>query len=115
MRGCSHSLIKMEAEEAAIAAREEQRNILEGYLYKLRDLLEGDGQHPFVKCSQESERRALSRHLKDVSNWLHTHADDAPTKDFVERRSSLECVIGFLLSMFGHAWLTSLCCNVSGH
>ncbi len=50
----------MEAEEAAIATREEQRNILEGYLYKLRDLLD------------------------------HTHADDAQTKDLVEKRSSLE-------------------------
>jgi hypoxia up-regulated 1 len=85
----------MEAEEAAIAAREEQRNILEGYLYKLRDLLEGDSQNPFVKCSQESERRALSRQMKEVSNWLQTHADDAQTRDFVEKRSSLECVVVF--------------------
>ena len=67
-RGHSISLIKMEAEEAAIAAREEQRNILEGYLYKLRDLLDSDSQHPFVTHSQDAERRAISRQLKDVSN-----------------------------------------------
>jgi hypothetical protein len=30
--------------------------------------------------------------LKDVSNWFHTYADDAQTKDFVGKRSSLECV-----------------------
>ncbi len=82
----------MEAEEAAIAAREEQRNVLEGYLYKLRDLLESDSQHPFVKHSQDPERRAISRQLKDVSNWFHSHAEEAQTKDFVEKRSSLECV-----------------------
>ena len=83
----------MEAEEAAIAAREEQRNILEGYMYKLRDLLDSDSQHTFVRHSQESERRAIARQLKDVSNWFNTHADEAQTKDFVEKRSSLECVI----------------------
>ena len=90
--GHSYSLIKMEAEEAAIAAREEQRNILEGYLYKLRDLLDSDGQHPFVTHSQDVERRAISRQLKDASNWFHSHSDDAQTKDFVEKRTSLECV-----------------------
>ncbi|KAH9996166.1 actin-like ATPase domain-containing protein [Russula compacta] len=89
-REARQRLIKMEAEEAAIAAREEQRNVLEGYLYKIRDLLESDSQHPFVQHSQDSERRAISRQLKDVSNWFHAHADDAQTKDFVAKRSSLE-------------------------
>ncbi|KAI0299025.1 Hsp70 protein-domain-containing protein [Multifurca ochricompacta] len=91
-REARQRLIKMEAEEAAIAAREEQRNILEGYLYKMRDLLESDSQHTFVKCSQESERRAISRQLKDVSNWFNTHADEAQTKDFREKRLSLEAL-----------------------
>lgn len=89
-REARQRLIKMEAEEAAIAAREEQRNILEGYMYKLRDLLDSDSQHTFVKHSQESERRAIARQLKDVSNWFNTHADEAQTKDFIEKRSSLE-------------------------
>ncbi|KAI9432685.1 actin-like ATPase domain-containing protein [Lactarius indigo] len=92
-REARQRLIKMEAEEAAIAAREEQRNILEGYMYKLRDLLDSDSQHTFVKYSQDSERRAIGRQLKEVSNWFNTHADEAQTKDFVEKRSSLECVI----------------------
>ena len=52
------SLIKTEAEEAAIAAREEQRIIIEGYMYKLRDLLDSYSQHTFVKDPQELERRA---------------------------------------------------------
>ncbi|KAH9954483.1 actin-like ATPase domain-containing protein [Russula dissimulans] len=91
-REARQRLIMMEAEEAAIAAREEQRNILEGYVYKIRDLLESDSQHPFVRHSQESERRAISRKLKDVSSWFHTHADDAQTKDFIEQRSSLEAL-----------------------
>jgi hypoxia up-regulated 1 len=91
-RGHSISLIMMEAEEAAIAAREEQRNILEGYLYKLRDLLDSDSQHPFVTHSQDAERRAISRQLKDVSSWFNSRSDDAQTKDFVEKRTSLECV-----------------------
>ncbi|KAH9062604.1 Hsp70 protein-domain-containing protein [Lactarius deliciosus] len=89
-REARQRLIKMEAEEAAIAAREEQRNILEGYMYKLRDLLDSDSQHTFVKYSQDSERRAIGRQLKEVSNWFNTHADEAQTKDFVEKRTSLE-------------------------
>jgi hypoxia up-regulated 1 len=86
----------MEAEEAAIAAREEQRNILEGYLYKLRDLLDSDSQHPFVTHSQDAERRGISRQLKDVSNWFNSRSDDAQTKDFVEKRTSLECVTSII-------------------
>ncbi|KAH9061968.1 Hsp70 protein-domain-containing protein [Lactarius vividus] len=89
-REARQRLIQMEAEEAAIAAREEQRNILEGYMYKLRDLLDSDSQHTFVKYSQDSERRAIGRQLKEVSNWFNTHADEAQTKDFVEKRTSLE-------------------------
>jgi hypothetical protein len=99
----------MEAEEAAIAAREEQRNILEGYLYKIRDLLESDSQHPFVRHSQDPERRAISRQLKDVSNWFHTHADNAQTKDFVEKRSSLEWVT-FKVSV----WIRGANCPFQG-
>ncbi|KAH9031931.1 heat shock protein 70 family [Lactarius pseudohatsudake] len=89
-REARQRLIKMEAEEAAIAAREDQRNILEGYMYKLRDLLDSDSQHTFVKYSQDSERRAIGRQLKEVSNWFNTHADEAQTKDFIEKRTSLE-------------------------
>jgi hypoxia up-regulated 1 len=100
----------MEAEEAAIAAREEQRNILEGYLYKLRDLLESDSQHPFVKHSQEVERRAISRQLKDVSNWFHSQAEGAQTKDFVGKRSSLECVT----SIISVSWVHSADRSVQG-
>jgi hypoxia up-regulated 1 len=100
----------MEAEEAAIAAREEQRNILEGYLYKLRDLLESDSQHPFVTHSQDVERRAISRQLKDVSNWFHAQADDAQTRDFVEKRSSLE----YAKSKFSISWARDADCFVQG-
>ncbi|KAF8269636.1 actin-like ATPase domain-containing protein [Lactarius quietus] len=91
-REARQRLIKMEAQEAAIAAREEQRNILEGYLYKLRDLLDSDSQHTFVKHSQESERRAIARQLKEVSNWFNTNEDEAQTKDFIEKRSALEAL-----------------------
>ncbi|KAI0291592.1 heat shock protein 70 family [Russula brevipes] len=91
-REARQRLIKIEAEEVAIATREEHRNILEGYLYKIRDLLESDGQHPFVRHSQESERRAISRQLKDVSSWFHAHSDNAQTKHFIEKRSSLEAI-----------------------
>ncbi|KAI0318042.1 actin-like ATPase domain-containing protein [Amylostereum chailletii] len=83
-------LIEMEAQEAAVAQREEQRNGLEGYIYRMRDLLEGDGQQPFMKCSQDHERKTIARKLAEVEEWFHREQDHAQTKDLIEKRSALE-------------------------
>ena len=47
--------------EAAKRRHEEARNTLEGYLYRVRDLLSEDGETPFRKCSKEEERAAIER------------------------------------------------------
>jgi len=80
----------MDVEEAVVAQREEQRNTLESYLYRLRDLLDGDDQQPFVQCSREAERRAISRKLEEVFRWFHDNSDHAQTQDFREKRASIE-------------------------
>ncbi|KAI0063322.1 actin-like ATPase domain-containing protein [Artomyces pyxidatus] len=85
-------LIDMERKEAAKAQREEQRNTLEGYLYRIRDLLDGDETQPFIKCSKESERQSLERKLTEVSNWFHREAETADTVDFIGKRSILEAI-----------------------
>ena len=83
-------LKEMEEKEAAIAQREEQRNGLEAYIYRMRDLLTGSDDQPFVKCSQEGERRAIARKLAEVEEWFHREAEYADTKDLMDRRVALE-------------------------
>ncbi|CAL1698248.1 unnamed protein product [Somion occarium] len=90
-RAARDRLIAIDRLEAAKHAREEARNSLEGYLYRVRDLLEdGASDSPFVKCSQEKERQAMQKKLQEGFAWLSEHGDDASTKDFIEQRSALE-------------------------
>lgn len=70
--------------------REDARNSLEAYLYRLRDLLEQDDSAPFIKCSQEKERQELSEKLQDTMSWIHEEADQADTVAFRNRRDALE-------------------------
>ncbi|KAG1787250.1 heat shock protein 70 family, partial [Suillus plorans] len=70
--------------------REEAHNTLEGYLYKLRDLLDDDPETPFMKCSQSSERQMLSNELSETIAWLHDEGDTADTVQLWEKRSVLE-------------------------
>lgn len=84
-------LLAIEAQEAVVVQREEQRNAIESYIYRLRDLLDShDGQTPFIKCSKESERQAMSRKLEEVSRWFHDKAESAETADFIAKRNELE-------------------------
>lgn len=76
--------------ELSKQVREEAFNTLEGYLYKLRDLL-GDGpETPFMKCSKPSEREVISRKLTDTSNWLNNEGETADTSTLFEKRRALE-------------------------
>lgn len=70
--------------------REEAHNTLEGYLYKLRDLLDDGPETPFMKCSQSSERQTLSHKLSETIAWLHDEGDTADTVQLWEKRSVLE-------------------------
>ncbi|KAI6037994.1 heat shock protein 70 family [Pisolithus marmoratus] len=70
--------------------REEAFNTLEGYLYKLRDLLDDGPETPFMKCSKPSEREAISRKVADTSAWLHSDGESADTSTLLEKRRALE-------------------------
>ncbi|KIY68804.1 actin-like ATPase domain-containing protein [Cylindrobasidium torrendii FP15055 ss-10] len=81
----------IDADETAKNRREEARNTLEGYIYKLRDLLDDDaGTGPFTICSQDSERKAIARQLEETMEWMHEKADIAETSQFLDRRVALE-------------------------
>lgn len=81
----------LDAEETAKNKNEEARNTLEGYLYRLRDLLEEDNKDtPFKQCSQEAERRKIASTLDESFAWLHDYGDFAETSQLMDKRHALE-------------------------
>jgi hypoxia up-regulated 1 len=94
-------LSEQEAKELAVSMREEQRNALEAYIYRTRDVLAGDSDHPFIMCSKEGERKALSQQLEEVARWFSDHQETAETKDFLERRLSIQCVLRLVVGFLG--------------
>ena len=81
----------IDAEEATKNRREEARNSFEGYLYRLRDLLTDDNKGtPFMKCSQDGERREISEKLDESFQWLFDRGDLAETSQFLNKRIALE-------------------------
>lgn len=87
----------MDNEEAGKRRREEARNSLEGYLYRIRDLLDDYSETPFMKCSQESERRAIAEKLQETFAWLNEEGDSAETLQYLDKRNSVESVFLFHL------------------
>ncbi|KAL1943263.1 hypothetical protein VTO73DRAFT_4338 [Trametes versicolor] len=84
-------LLAVDAEEGTKRKREEARNTLEGYLYKLRDLLSDESsESPFVKCSQSAERKALAEKTDETLAWLADYGDDADTIQYIDKRTALE-------------------------
>jgi len=81
----------IDVEEAAKNRREEARNSFESYLYRLRDLLSDDNKEtPFIKCSQDGERREISEKLDESFQWLFDRGDLAETSQFLNKRIALE-------------------------
>ncbi|KAL4077708.1 heat shock protein 70 family [Scleroderma citrinum] len=76
--------------EASKQLREEAFNTLEGYLYKLRDLLSDGPETPFMKCSKPSERETISRRVASTSAWLNNEGEAADTSTLFEKRRALE-------------------------
>jgi hypoxia up-regulated 1 len=91
-RAARERLRALDNMEMSRQLREEAHNTLEGYLYKLRDLLNDGPETPFTKCSQPSERQTLSNKLSDTIVWLHEEGDTADTLQLWEKRSALEAL-----------------------
>lgn len=86
-----YRLRALDLEEAAKVRKEEARNTLESYLYRLRDLLDEENKDtPFKKCSQPSERQAISEKMEETFMWLHEHGDSAETSQLFSQRNALE-------------------------
>jgi hypoxia up-regulated 1 len=84
-------LISIDIEESNKRHKEDARNTLESYLYRVRDLLDDDRENsPFVKCSKDAERRSISQKLEETFHWLSDEGEHADTNTLVEKRSTLE-------------------------
>ncbi|KAI1873705.1 uncharacterized protein JN550_002974 [Neoarthrinium moseri] len=63
-----------EASDKARRLREDTLNQLEGFTYKIRDLLESDS---FIAASTDKERAALEKKASAASDWLYEDGADA--------------------------------------
>lgn len=70
-------------------AREEARNVLEAYIYRVRDMIEGSS---FVEASLESERKVIREKNEAANEWLWDEADKASTNDLKDKKRELEHV-----------------------
>jgi len=77
----------LELAETRKRNREEARNGLEAYLYRLRDQLESA---EFVEASTEPERVKVRKQLDEANEWLWDAGETAPTKDLKSAKSDLE-------------------------
>ncbi|GAA6001699.1 uncharacterized protein JCM10292_004998 [Rhodotorula paludigena] len=81
-------------------AREEARNLLEAYVYRVRDLVDGGSRESdaFVAASTESERRAVKELQAKTDEWLWEESEQAETKALREKKRELEKLVQHILS-----------------
>ncbi|KAJ8129349.1 hypothetical protein O1611_g4280 [Lasiodiplodia mahajangana] len=79
-----------ETSDKARRLREEALNQLEGYTYKVRDLLESDS---FVAASTSEERAKLESKASDASDWVYGDGADAPQKELKSRLKELKDIV----------------------
>lgn len=89
----------MQRAERSKQQREESRNLLESYIYRLRDLLDGNEEAPFTLFSKESEREKMADLLQTTSSWLHENGETADLLDFWSKREALEYAFYFIFSI----------------
>ncbi|WWC69381.1 uncharacterized protein I206_103320 [Kwoniella pini CBS 10737] len=87
--------------ESAKFAREEARNLLEGYLYRLSGLLSEDADNKALHEYATAKERETLRKLVDKSmEWLGDHAETADEATLKGKRSDLEAIEAPILSRF---------------
>lgn len=79
-----------EASDKARRAREEALNQLEGFTYRIRDLLETES---FVTASTDAERSTLEQKAGAASDWLYEDGVDAPKDELKARLKELKDVV----------------------
>jgi hypoxia up-regulated 1 len=70
------------ASDKARVQRDEAQNQLEGYIYRIRDILEDES---LLAVSTEAERTKIAKQASEASEWLSDEGDEA-TKDELKTR-----------------------------
>lgn len=70
--------------------REEALNQLEGFTYKIRDLLDSE---TFVAASTDKERKALEQKGSEASDWLYGDGADASKDELKKRIKGLQDIV----------------------
>ncbi|CAM1509142.1 Fc.00g028810.m01.CDS01 [Cosmosporella sp. VM-42] len=78
------------ASDKARLAREEALNQLEGFTYKVRDIIEGEA---FIERSTEEERTKLAELSSATSDWLYEDGTDASKDDFKAKLKELQDLV----------------------
>ncbi|KUI67471.1 Hypoxia up-regulated protein 1 [Cytospora mali] len=70
--------------------REEALNQLEGFTYRVRDLLDNEA---FIAASTEAERKALEQKSSEASEWLYDDGADASKDELKKKLSGLQDIV----------------------
>ncbi|KAI8630995.1 actin-like ATPase domain-containing protein [Xylariaceae sp. FL1651] len=79
-----------ESSDKARRLREETLNQLEGFTYKVRDLLDSDS---FVAASTSEERAKLEKKASAASEWLYDDGADAPRDELKSKLKELRDLV----------------------
>lgn len=75
--------------------REEALNTLEGYTYRVRDMLESVS---FISASTEEFRTTLNEKTSEISDWLYDDGADAPRDELQKRLKELRDMVNPVLN-----------------
>ncbi|KAK7421419.1 lumenal Hsp70 protein [Neonectria magnoliae] len=78
------------ASDKARLQREEALNQLEGFTYKVRDLLEGES---FIEASTEKERNKLAALASSIGEWLYDEGAEATKDELKAKLKSLQTIV----------------------
>ncbi|KAG6174821.1 hypothetical protein E4U51_000424 [Claviceps purpurea] len=79
------------ASDKARFQREEALNQLEGYTYKIRDLLESES---FIAASTKKERTTLADKASEIGDWLYEDGAEATRDVLVAKLKILQDIVG---------------------
>ncbi|KAI2631865.1 stress protein ORP150 [Hypoxylon sp. NC1633] len=79
-----------EASDKSRRLREEALNKLEGFTYKVRDLLDSES---FIAASTSEERDSLAKKAGEVSEWLYDDGADAPREELRSKMKGLKDLV----------------------
>ena len=83
-------LINFDKSDRSRVLREETLNNLEGYTYKIRDILEDEG---FVAVSTEQQRDGIEDKSNEASIWLYGDGADASRESLTARLDELRALV----------------------